>query len=106
MMVHTAATFVQSVLTFYSFYRYILQRDDFFKEILLTYFQWQLYYLALTITVIYTANLLTKEVKYSKDFLFDQNLMMISFSSQGKRTFLILHDIINCCSDVDVPSSV
>lgn len=61
-MIITASTFIFSVLTFYTFYRYIVQQHESFKDLLWMHLQWQLFYLIFTLLVIYTANQVTSEV--------------------------------------------
>lgn len=62
MMVNTAASFIFSIFTFYSFYRYIVDQSDFFKETAILHFDWQIYYLASALVVIRSANQLANEV--------------------------------------------
>lgn len=66
MMVNTACTFIFSVLSFYSFYRYSFQEDEFFKKLALLHFGWLSFFLTSTLTVIYTANLVASEVNIAK----------------------------------------
>lgn len=61
-MANTAITFVFSVLTFYSFYRYTFQQNDFFKELSWMHLQWEIIFLASTLTAIYAANRVSNEV--------------------------------------------
>lgn len=62
MMVNTACTFVFSVLSFYSFYRYLFQPDELLKALSMLHFGWLLFFLTSTLTVIYNANLVASEV--------------------------------------------
>lgn len=68
MMVNTAATFLFTILTLYTFYRYILHQDEFFKDLSLLHLKWQLFYLSVTLTVIYTANQVAREVNVGSLF--------------------------------------
>lgn len=61
-MVNAAITFIFSVLTFYTFYRYILEQNGFFKEVSFVHFIWQMFYLIGILKVIYSANQVTNEV--------------------------------------------
>lgn len=55
--------FVRSVLTFYMLYQYKFHQSELlFKEILLNSLQREVFDLVLTLTVIYTAHLVTCEV--------------------------------------------
>lgn len=62
MMFNTASAFIFSVFTLYTFYRYILQQNQFFKELALLHFMWQIYYLSNALIVIYISNRVTNEV--------------------------------------------
>lgn len=62
MMVNAAATFVYSVLTFYTFYRYILQKDEVFGQLLWEQVKWEIFYLCSTLMVIYTTYIVSSEV--------------------------------------------
>lgn len=84
-MVITAYTFIFSVITLHTFYRYVIQRNEEFKDLSWLHFQWQFFYLISMLLIIYTANLVTRE---------------------GKTTSQIAHDIINQCHNSDVSLSV
>lgn len=62
-MFNMAVTFVQSVLTFYAFYRYVLQQNDYFGAISIAYVQWLLFYLTWTLLVIHISTRVTREVE-------------------------------------------
>lgn len=61
MMVNTANTFVFSVFTFYTLYRYILQQNEMFEKLLWTHLRWELFYFVPTLIFIYTADLVATE---------------------------------------------
>lgn len=61
-MLITAASFIFSVLTFYTFYRFAVQKDKFFNDLLWLHLQWCTLYLASTLLVIYMANQVKREV--------------------------------------------
>lgn len=61
-MVNTATSFIQSVLTFYILYRYTFQQNKMFEEMSMGYIQFEIYHLTLTVTSIYIANLVAREV--------------------------------------------
>lgn len=65
MMFTTACTFIFSVLTCYTFYRFLIQQDTFLKDLSLLHFNWQIFFLTSTLMVIITANLVTSEVNIS-----------------------------------------
>lgn len=64
MMFNAASVFIFSVLTLYTFYRYILQQNEFFKQTSITHFIWQTYYLSHTLMVIHSSNRVTNEVHF------------------------------------------
>lgn len=61
-MINIMVTFVLSVMTLYTFYRYHFQQNGFQKNDFFNTFEWLLFYLLSTIIVIFMANLVTKEV--------------------------------------------
>lgn len=71
-MVITAYTFIFSVISLYTFYRYFVQHNEFFKDLSWLHFQWQFFYLISMLMIIYTANLVTNEVKFIEFFVFAQ----------------------------------
>lgn len=64
MMVNTASSFIFSIFAFYSFYRYVLNHDAFFKEWAIIHFMWLLFYLSSALAVISRANHLANEVNF------------------------------------------
>lgn len=61
-MFTTAYTFAYSVLGFYTCYRYIREKSELYKDQTWVHFKWQLYFLAIVLRVIYTAQQLSSEV--------------------------------------------
>lgn len=51
-----------TILTLYGGCRYILERNEFFKEQFLLHIIWQIFYFIVTLITIYTANRLINEV--------------------------------------------
>lgn len=111
-MISTAATFLYSVLTIYTYCKLIRKHDDyhFSQQLLWLQTAWLLYYSGGTCILIYHINLLSNEVnglwilKTNGKLVFLTSLIINS--SQGKRTFHIVHDIINCCHDAELMLSV
>lgn len=61
-MINTSVTFVQAVFTLYTFYRYVFQRNDHFRDLFWAYFEWEFFYLASMLIIVYTTSSLTAEV--------------------------------------------
>lgn len=61
-MFNIGATFVFSVLTFYTLYRYILQRNEFFEKLTRIHLDFQVFYFIYTLTVIYAGSIIAREV--------------------------------------------
>lgn len=61
-MIVTSYAFVTTILTLYSASRYVHEQNEYFKEQFLLHINWQVFYLIVTLTTIYTANLLSNEV--------------------------------------------
>lgn len=70
MMFDTAVAFIYSVLTFYSYYQYFLQKNAIFKELVLGHYLWQSVYFVAVITGICIASLVKSEV-INKDYYGD-----------------------------------
>lgn len=119
-MISAAATFLFSVLTIYTYCKLIQKHDDFnfSQQLLWLQSAWLVYYSCGTFIIIYHINLLSNEVNINVE-LFErmENLVFLSFLLfylnelviclfQGKKTFHIVHDIINCCHDADLMVSV
>lgn len=109
-MVNIATTFIQSVTTFYIFYRYTFHQNEMFREMSVGYIQWEIYHLTLTILTIYEAHLVAREVIIIPFYYDDEFQLRINrypfYIRQGKGTCHVLYDIINCCNDADVTLSV
>lgn len=65
-MVLTGYTFTLSVLTYYTFYRYIVQQNEYYKDFAWMHIEVQMYYLISIFTVIYNANRIINEVNEQK----------------------------------------
>lgn len=61
-MINTAETFVQSVFTFYTFYKFIHQQSKVYKISSLAYLQWEIFNVVYTLLVIYMSSVVTSEV--------------------------------------------
>lgn len=61
-MVITAFTFGISVMTYYTFYRYIVQQNEHYRDFAWEHAQFQIYYLTLILIIIYNANRVMNEV--------------------------------------------
>lgn len=110
-MILTGYTFIISVLTYYTFYRYIVQQDDYFKDFAWMHIEVQIFYLISILVVIYNANRMIIEVNewttYQVEILTTHSMPKFHFFlMQGKRTAHIAYDRINCCNDADVSFSV
>lgn len=70
MIVNAAATFVFSVLTFNTIYRYILQPNEHLRDLLYVQLKWESFYLFTTLMVIHICDLVTSEVSIVSDTSF------------------------------------
>lgn len=61
-MLSVAVTFVFSVLSFYTFYRYIIDPTEFFKQMALIHFFWQSFYLIYAFMIIYAGSVIKSKV--------------------------------------------
>lgn len=61
-MFNVAVTFVFSVLSFYTFYRFIVDPNEFFKQVALIHFFWQSFYLIYVFMVIYVGSVIKSKV--------------------------------------------
>lgn len=61
-MVVCGFAFVLSVLTFFTFYRYIHQQNEFFQQLSAVHSLWMIFYLPVILIVIHCGSLLTREV--------------------------------------------
>lgn len=66
-MFYTANAFMLTVLTYYNFYRYIVQHNPLFQEYTLVHFQWQIAYLISTLIIFNATHCIEREV--NKNFL-------------------------------------
>lgn len=62
MMYYIGKAFVISVFTNYTFYRYIFQQNDYFRELVWIQTKWQIFALTYTLMVITISSLVKKEV--------------------------------------------
>lgn len=56
------ATFVFSIFTFYTLYRYILQQNDFYAHFTKLHLTYQFFYMIYTNMVVYAGSLIGREV--------------------------------------------
>lgn len=61
-MFNIAATFVYSVLTCYTLYRYFLEQNEFFRQLASVHLHWQLFYVIYALAVIYAGNAVASKV--------------------------------------------
>lgn len=61
-MITVCNTFIFSVLTYYTVYRYVVQQNKSFQEVSQIHFQWQTVYLSSTMIVLYTTHSVKNEV--------------------------------------------
>lgn len=108
-MISTAATFIATIMSFYGYCHLILQREQYFENTTWINSGWLMLYISGTFMVIYYCSSLANEVNIH---WIDKMIQIVSiliynastflFCSQGKQTFRIVYDIINCCNDPDV----
>lgn len=67
-MVHTASTFMMSVLTLYAFYRYFLRQIDFFEEVLYVHLNIEVLFLGYMFMIIYIGSAVTSKVTSEVQF--------------------------------------
>lgn len=67
-MYNIGQSFIFSVLSFYTFYRYLIEPNEFFKQVALVHFYWQLFYLIYTNMVIYVGSVVTSKVNIRTKF--------------------------------------
>lgn len=72
-MITIANTFVFTVLTFYTLYRYLVQQNETFQEVSQIHFQWQTVYLTSTMAVLFTTHLVTNEVSITRGTVWVRN---------------------------------
>lgn len=71
-MINTGASFIFSVLTFYSFFHYMIQQNDYFRDLSWKHVQWEVVILTTTITVISSASSMAYEVHIERRVNKDQ----------------------------------
>lgn len=82
------------------------QQIELFTELLWTQIAWELFYLLPMLLLIHTAVQVTSEVNFANHRRRSGNFLCLFRYFQGKRSFQILHDIINECDDADLVLSV
>lgn len=109
-MTSIGSSFMFTILTNYSFYRYIIHRNAFFEKMTRIHFHLQIFFSFYAYVVIYSGSLVAREVNAQiniyKKYNFRVKILFFFFIEQGKKTSKILHNIINHCNDADVSSSV
>lgn len=68
-MFNIGATFVFSVLTFYTLYRYILHQTEFFERLTRIHFDYQIFYAIYIYMVIYAGSIIAREVNINVKYL-------------------------------------
>lgn len=61
-MITIANTFIYTVLTYLTLYRYVVQQNESFQEVFQIHFQWQTVYLSSMLVVLYTTHSVASEV--------------------------------------------
>lgn len=84
-MINVGVGFLYCVWTFYSFYRFIVLKSNFYEEMIAINSIWLFYHNAFTIIILISANMIKTE---------------------GLKTCRTAHAIINCCNDADIATSV
>lgn len=86
-MYNIGQSFIFSVLSFYTFYRYLIEPNEFFKQVALVHFYWQLFYLIYAYMVIYAGSVVTSKVNIRIKFKINLNktLNMVSLFDRVKR---------------------
>lgn len=70
-----------TVLTYYNFYRYIVQQNPLFQEYTLVHFQWQMGYMIITLIILNATHSIEREV----------NIKLISFSIKIHIVLALFH---------------
>lgn len=104
-MFSIASTFLFTVLTHYSFYRYILHQDTFFQKLTRLHVHSEVFFSFYAYVVIYTGSLIARQVNVHLSNISKYTLHRWNFL-QGKKTSELLHDIINSYNDVDITAAV
>lgn len=65
-MFNIGATFIFSVISFYTFYRYILEQNEFFEQVTVVHFYWQIFYLIYAYMIIYAGSVVNEKVNELK----------------------------------------
>lgn len=110
-MFNIGNTFIFSVLTLYTFYRYILQQNELYRDLSYSHFHWQIFYFFYAFILIYAGSTVTsKVIYYFIQIYLKLSRFLYSFSlkifRQGKKTAKLLHDMINECNDTEITLSV
>lgn len=106
-MICSGTCFVLSVLTFYSFYRFLLQQNEFFEESSKVHLNRCAFFSAYMTAVIYQGSLTGIQVSFIFEFqVLDYRLLHYLFDWQGKKTSKLVHSIINTCYDTEIVQSV
>lgn len=114
MLMNTACTFLFSVLTCYTFYRYTVHPNELLKQLSFIHSVWLLLFFTSTIAVIYSSELMTSEASFTirvnsihSELNVNRNQFFFPFHNfQGKLTFKLLHDKMNRCNEADMSLSV
>lgn len=116
-MISISATFIIIVLSLYVYCATILYPGEEPATLLWIYTAWILLHSTVTLMIIHHSSLLTREVILQSIFIRHYNIWYRFFSYlcikhfyfgdlQGRRTFRIVDEIINCCNDSELMQSV
>lgn len=106
-MIICGNSFLFCVLTLYTFYRHILQPNEYIEQVSTIHFMWIMFYMTMILTVIYYGSLIAREVLNETNRMkFYPFILNIPCHFQGKRTSEVVHDIINRCHDSEIVQSV
>lgn len=113
-MITTSMTFLMTVTTFYVYCHSILNPGQKVAIVLWIYTGWFMLYITGTLLIIYYSDSMMKEVNmFIIHLQFGINILCAGAQSfysfihlQGRRTFQIVHDMINCCNDSELMQSV
>lgn len=97
--------FINFVCTFYAISQHFIGNSDYNGIALINELNLQVFFLIPTLLLICTVNRVSNEVDNILN-ISEKSISKILNNFQGKRTFQIIHDIINNCNDSDTDSMV
>lgn len=102
MICNSTVTFLNSVLTLYTFYK---SSTEFGYQVPWIYLKWMICFVTIILISVYCADRTVCEVNNSIWFDISSHFSMFCIR-QGKMTSKILRDIMNSCIDSDISLSV